>query len=560
MKKDKLLTNIVGVITTEEVRESYPTFNPNDFDADEVLKSMVENGNVRTILNKVISQFKNNSFRVGQKVSLDYFLGNNDITKFEDGDTAFTRNPLTGLFEEVVNPVVYFNDRIVSSFHETAITNLTGYTFGAKPPILKFNEDEKPSENLEKKFIEYSKNWNHLESLDRQIIEDWYLFGFSGVRHTPIKSKTLLGEEEWIMRDDIINPVSTYGFTFGRVENKINNADVIITYNIKVDGQTVESKFDLITNKAQYTIDYEVVKDGDKVTEQINNAVREPLWVKETEEVDFIKPPFSFMEPTRFVSLLISKYKGLIDADDKLSNSVVDDSVNHDEKILFIKGAALGHNYKETLDRELAALGKARKENQKGFNAIYADSNDADIKTIDNELPTAHTELAFGAINDKLYNTAGLIDYNSSHTNENYNAIKMKYNKILNKIKPIREKFSEFKIEGIKYLTIFLGKTDKKVAKEIIKKINKVSVKFDDTFLINELDVQNAIAAGVGGGFLSKKTASEASPFAADDEYSRIKTEIDSGDFEIKEIEKSSQDTQGNRAGGTTSGDIRQMK
>lgn len=252
----------------------------------------------------------------------------------------------------------------------------------------------------------------------------------------------------------------------------------------------------------------------------------------------------------------------MIDAEDRLLNKVIDDSVNHEESLLFIKNSGMGINFKSELEAELAALGQKRPDGQRGYKAIFADNGDADVKNLNNDLPTQHTELSFKVMNDKMYNAAGILDYNQDSTNQNYNAIKTKYNKILNKIGPIREKLINSKKEALKILVSFMSKENMAIAKELNEVVDDVIIKYDNGFLINELDQQSALAQAVANKFLSRRTAAEVSTFAASDEYDRLEEEAEKAKELMLETEKNKMDDQkvGEREGGSTTGDLRQKE
>ena len=559
--KDKITTNLVGVIPTEKIKNTIKNFNPFKYNVDDVIEELLRKTGGDWIIAEILNQFNNSTLRIAQEVSLNYFLGNNDIRKSRKGDDVLIFNPFTGLYQSTQNPNSYISKRIASSFHKNVVSELTNFTLGSKPIEIKVDKDEEPSDNTLKVFNKFNKRWNDSNELDRTSIKDFLVFGFSGIKWTPYEAKDYLGKDEWVFRGERIEPSNVWTFTLGRIENKLNNSDVVVSYNVKADGLTIEIEAELYTNKAVYTLNhFESEKNGGEKT---FNYKRQALWIKETEEVDMLRPPFSFMEPEDYSQLIISDYKGMIDAEDELINSTINDSIYHDESLLFIKGEGFGFGFKSALNEELKALNKERPENQKGYKAIYSSSNDTEITNLSNDLPTAHTELSFKILEDKMYNASSTFNYNLSSTNENYNAIKKGYNKILNKIYPIREKLTNQKKESLKLLTVFIAKLDKSVAKEIDERIDNIIIEYDNGFIINELDQANALATSVGAGFLSKETASEITSFGTKDELKRVSKQEEKIKEEIDEKNKTLQINEpkdGERQGGATSGDVRQMK
>lgn len=567
--KDNITTNVVGVIPTGEVQQFMESFDQVNYDSDNVLNAILEKSGAQWLVSRIIGQMWDMSLKEKQQKSLKYFMGLND-SKDAGGDVLFKFDPFTGLSKPIPNAQAYYDSKISIPFHSNAVRELAGFATGSGQIEIKMIEKEEEDNKEVKETVErFSKKWNDIDKMSRELAEEYYIYSQAGVRWDVRGEKTLLGEEEFRLIGERIEPLNTWGFTFGRITNDMNKADVIVICSQVAGGDNIDVKFELYTNKAMYIINYQKQTDEKSVVNEQADYVRTPLWKHKTKEVDFLRPPFSFLNVDKYGKLLLDDYKAMIDKYDDLLNSSVDDSLFYDQKLLVIKGSDYSSDYMSELQQSLKALGKDTMAKQgaeaNGYNAIYIPDGDGDVKSLDNALPTAHSEMVFKILDNKLYDSAGIIDYNADNTNENYNAIKMKYNKVLSKIEPVRNKLKEFVYNSIETLIVFMGQIDSKIQKDLYETYQNMFIEFSNSFLINELDQQNALSTGVGAGFISKKTAAEKSTFAASDEWERVRKEQEEAQEKMLQEQKQAQEaklveTQTKEDGGSTTGAVRQQK
>ena len=561
--RNKITQNIIGAIPIETIRGYVPEFTPNDYDVDKVVAKILEEGGVSILMEEARNHYEQLDLKEEQKKSLDYFLGNNDSKINDDENLAFFKNPLTGmLFEQDADRL--YAKKIALPLHKQVVDELKSYTKGSEEIIINFNDEANISDEAKKVLNSFTTEWNNSEEIFDTVIEDFLIYGFSGIRWVPRLTKNFLGESEWKLVGDRIEPINTSFITLGRIENKLNDADVICNWTYNVDDTHRVIKLELTTNKAIYVLNSSTKIETKKEEITTYTHARYPIWIKETEEVDFITPPFSFMEMEKYGKMIFGDYKTIIDCLDDLLNSSVANSIEFDETLLFIKSGGMSKETLTDLEEDLKKYRDGKEAGRK--NTIIADNPDSSIESIKSELPTAFSEMTFKLLWEAFYSSSSTINYNEVETNTNYNAIKKKYNKLLNKITPIRRRVKTFITNSIETLIVFESKKDKKIAKELSENKNNAKIEFNNSFLVNELDQANAIATAVGGGFLSKRTASEISGLSATDEFARLAIEKKEAE---EKLEKEAQQTlesqkeiannsQGNREGGISPGDLRQ--